>query len=157
MCRFRVTEVNYINTQIPATSCSVSQTQSFFNKLYATNILQKKAPNPTFSKGKGCWYSPHRNPRSGFKDFLLKPELLRAIVDCGFEHPSEAIGSALIMVSRVASCRATWKTCLSVAGAAWMHSPSYPGHRCAVPSKAGPAQWSQTLGCHSEAHYIATS
>ncbi|CAK9052357.1 unnamed protein product, partial [Durusdinium trenchii] len=29
------------------------------------------------------------DPRSGFKDFLLKPELLRAIVDCGFEHPSE--------------------------------------------------------------------
>ena len=27
---------------------------------------------------------------SGFKDFLLKPEILRAIVDCGFEHPSEA-------------------------------------------------------------------
>merc|ERR1711979_91127 len=26
---------------------------------------------------------------SGFKDFLLKPELLRSIVDCGFEHPSE--------------------------------------------------------------------
>lgn len=26
---------------------------------------------------------------SGFKEFLLKPELLRAIVDCGFEHPSE--------------------------------------------------------------------
>lgn len=26
---------------------------------------------------------------SGFKDFLLKPELLRAIVDAGFEHPSE--------------------------------------------------------------------
>mmetsp|Transcript_27599 Transcript_27599/g.60355 ORF Transcript_27599/g.60355 Transcript_27599/m.60355 type:complete len:422 (-) Transcript_27599:119-1384(-) len=25
----------------------------------------------------------------GFRDFLLKPELLRAIVDCGFEHPSE--------------------------------------------------------------------
>ncbi|XP_024877965.1 ATP-dependent RNA helicase WM6-like [Temnothorax curvispinosus] len=23
----------------------------------------------------------------GFKDFLLKPEILRAIVDCGFEHP----------------------------------------------------------------------
>ena len=28
---------------------------------------------------------------SGFKDFLLKPELLRAIVDCGFEHPSEGM------------------------------------------------------------------
>lgn len=26
---------------------------------------------------------------SGFKDFLLKPELLRAVADCGFEHPSE--------------------------------------------------------------------
>ena len=26
---------------------------------------------------------------SGFRDFLLKPELLRAIVDCGFEHPSD--------------------------------------------------------------------
>jgi ATP-dependent RNA helicase UAP56/SUB2 len=26
---------------------------------------------------------------SGFSDFLLKPELLRAIGDCGFEHPSE--------------------------------------------------------------------
>lgn len=26
---------------------------------------------------------------SGFRDFMLKPELLRAVVDCGFEHPSE--------------------------------------------------------------------
>ena len=26
---------------------------------------------------------------TGFKDFLLKSELLKAIVDCGFEHPSE--------------------------------------------------------------------
>jgi len=26
---------------------------------------------------------------AGFRDFLLKPELLRAITDCGFEHPSE--------------------------------------------------------------------
>jgi ATP-dependent RNA helicase UAP56/SUB2 len=24
-----------------------------------------------------------------FRDFLLKPELLRAITDCGFEHPSD--------------------------------------------------------------------
>ena len=30
---------------------------------------------------------------SGFKDFLLKPELLRAIQDCGFEHPSEGAGA----------------------------------------------------------------
>jgi ATP-dependent RNA helicase UAP56/SUB2 len=26
---------------------------------------------------------------SGFREFLLKPELLRAINICGFEHPSE--------------------------------------------------------------------
>lgn len=26
---------------------------------------------------------------SGFRDFLLKSELLRAVTDCGFEHPSE--------------------------------------------------------------------
>jgi ATP-dependent RNA helicase UAP56/SUB2 len=33
---------------------------------------------------------------SGFRDFLLKPELLRAIQDCGFEHPSE--GKLLFLV-----------------------------------------------------------
>lgn len=37
---------------------------------------------------KGTYVSIHS---SGFRDFLLKPELLRAIVDCGFEHPSEGI------------------------------------------------------------------
>merc|ERR1711981_1206447 len=26
---------------------------------------------------------------SGFRDFVHKPECLRAVVDCGFEHPSE--------------------------------------------------------------------
>ena len=35
---------------------------------------------------KGNYVSIHS---SGFRDFLLKPELLRSIVDCGFEHPSE--------------------------------------------------------------------
>lgn len=35
---------------------------------------------------RGTYVSIHA---SGFKDFLLKPELLRAIMDCGFEHPSE--------------------------------------------------------------------
>lgn len=54
MCRFRVTEVNYINTQIPATSCSVSQTKSFFNKLYATNILQKRLQTQLFPKERGA-------------------------------------------------------------------------------------------------------
>ncbi|XP_038628945.1 ATP-dependent RNA helicase DDX39A [Tachyglossus aculeatus] len=35
---------------------------------------------------KGSYVTIHS---SGFRDFLLKPELLRCIVDCGFEHPSE--------------------------------------------------------------------
>ncbi|KHJ40739.1 DEAD/DEAH box helicase [Trichuris suis] len=35
---------------------------------------------------KGAYASIHS---SGFRDFLMKPELLRAIIDCGFEHPSE--------------------------------------------------------------------
>ena len=44
---------------------------------------------------KGSYVSIHS---SGFRDFLLKPELLRAIVDCGFEHPSEgeARGTAFL-------------------------------------------------------------
>ena len=35
---------------------------------------------------KGGYASVHS---SSFRDFLLKPELLRAITDRGFEHPSE--------------------------------------------------------------------
>ena len=37
---------------------------------------------------KGSYVGIHS---TGFRDFLLKPELLRSIVDCGFEHPSEGI------------------------------------------------------------------
>ncbi len=33
---------------------------------------------------------------STFRDFLLKTELLRAAVDCGFEHPSEGKSALLI-------------------------------------------------------------
>jgi len=49
---------------------------------------QEQTQNGTKSKKdiKGTYVSIHS---SGFKDFLLKPELLRAIMDCGFEHPSE--------------------------------------------------------------------
>lgn len=35
---------------------------------------------------KGSYVGIHS---TGFRDFLLKGELLRAITDCGFEHPSE--------------------------------------------------------------------
>jgi ATP-dependent RNA helicase UAP56/SUB2 len=37
---------------------------------------------------KGSYVGIHS---TGFRDFLLKPELQRAITDCGFEHPSEGI------------------------------------------------------------------
>ena len=40
---------------------------------------------------------------TGFRDFLLKPELLRAIVDCGFEHPSEGARDAREMRAARAS------------------------------------------------------
>ena len=54
-----------------------------------TNGATKKG-DLTVSGGKtdnkGSYVGIHS---TGFRDFLLKPELLRAITDCGFEHPSE--------------------------------------------------------------------
>ncbi|OVA00427.1 Helicase [Macleaya cordata] len=52
---------------------------------------EDKAPDSAVAKGAGetvkkGYVGIHS---SGFRDFLLKPELLRAIVDSGFEHPSE--------------------------------------------------------------------
>ncbi|KAF9614057.1 hypothetical protein IFM89_014857 [Coptis chinensis] len=52
---------------------------------------EDKAPDsigtkPTNESAKKGYVGIHS---SGFRDFLLKPELLRAIVDSGFEHPSE--------------------------------------------------------------------
>jgi hypothetical protein len=44
------------------------------------------AAGSTKDSKKGHYVGIHA---SGFKDFLLKPELLRSIVDAGFEHPSE--------------------------------------------------------------------
>ena len=51
----------------------------------ATNGNDSSAPKKDV---KGTYVSIHS---SGFRDFLLKPEILRSIVDCGFEHPSEGI------------------------------------------------------------------
>ena len=54
----------------------------------ASNGTAKKniAPAATADKAKGSYAGAHS---SSFRDFLLKPELIRAITDCGFEHPSE--------------------------------------------------------------------
>lgn len=43
-------------------------------------------PEPTLPTQQGSYVGIHS---TGFRDFLLKPELLRAISDLGFEHPSE--------------------------------------------------------------------
>lgn len=55
----------------------------------ATNGENKKGDLTVTGAGadkKGSYVGIHS---TGFRDFLLKPELLRAITDCGFEHPSE--------------------------------------------------------------------
>lgn len=55
---------------------------------------------PSKKDVKGSYVSIHS---SGFRDFLLKPELLRAIVDCGFEHPSEGESRWLVPWGNVGS------------------------------------------------------
>ncbi|KAL6620819.1 hypothetical protein ACP70R_035958 [Stipagrostis hirtigluma subsp. patula] len=52
------------------------------------------AAKPTGEVAKKGYVGIHS---SGFRDFLLKPELLRAIQDCGFEHPSEVVQFLLIL------------------------------------------------------------
>uniref|UniRef100_A0A7C9D8X4 RNA helicase n=1 Tax=Opuntia streptacantha TaxID=393608 RepID=A0A7C9D8X4_OPUST len=66
------------------------------NDAYEEELLdyeeeEEKVPDSAATKangeaGKKGYVGIHS---SGFRDFLLKPELLRAIVDSGFEHPSE--------------------------------------------------------------------
>ncbi|KAK5825197.1 hypothetical protein PVK06_020004 [Gossypium arboreum] len=66
------------------------------NDAYEEELLdyeeeEEKVPDSVTAKvngeaGKKGYVGIHS---SGFRDFLLKPELLRAIVDSGFEHPSE--------------------------------------------------------------------
>lgn len=56
----------------------------------ATSSLEKNVNiggGKSGSSGKG-YVGIHS---TGFRDFLLKPELLHSIADCGFEHPSEGL------------------------------------------------------------------
>ena len=66
------------------------QTNDANTTAVATNGSTTKKGDLTVSGGnadkKGSYVGIHS---TGFRDFLLKPELLRAITDCGFEHPSE--------------------------------------------------------------------
>lgn len=51
-----------------------------------SNGKKTEAAASTNVDKKGSYVGIHS---TGFRDFLLKPELIRAIGDCGFEHPSE--------------------------------------------------------------------
>jgi len=59
---------------------------------------------------------------TGFRDFLLKPELLRAIVDCGFEHPSEGM-HPFLCIADILLCNSS----------ARMYSSSYSRYGCSLP------------------------
>jgi ATP-dependent RNA helicase UAP56/SUB2 len=67
---------------------------SFAHTSLPRALLTPARPRPPLSSQadagaegqKGHYVGVHA---SGFKDFLLKAELLRALSDCGFEHPSE--------------------------------------------------------------------
>lgn len=64
----------------PATAASAAGASEDLNGDEVLPIKQEAGDK------KGSYVGIHS---TGFRDFLLKPELLRAIVDCGFEHPSE--------------------------------------------------------------------
>jgi len=53
---------------------------------------ESKAPVKSKEIKKGSYVGIHS---SGFRDFLLKSELLMAVTDCGFEHPSEVQQEAI--------------------------------------------------------------
>lgn len=48
--------------------------------------VQEPSKEKEVKASKGHYVGIHS---STFKDFVLKPELLKAVTDCGFEHPSE--------------------------------------------------------------------
>ncbi|EEF44785.1 hypothetical protein RCOM_0899280 [Ricinus communis] len=68
----------------------VKDTEAYEEELLDYEEEEEKAPDSVSAKAadtaKKGYVGIHS---SGFRDFLLKPELLRAIIDSGFEHPSE--------------------------------------------------------------------
>ena len=68
--------IDYSDEELNTNEASASTTNGKKGELAAGNNIDKK----------GSYVGIHS---TSFRDFLLKPELLRAIGDCGFEHPSE--------------------------------------------------------------------
>ena len=57
-------------------------------RLTVFDTPQEDAP----AAGGGAGAAGNNATAAGFRDFLLKPELLRAVNDCAFEHPSKGTG-----------------------------------------------------------------
>ena len=90
---------------------------------------------------------------SGFRDFLLKPELLRAVVDCGFEQcadasnpsPSSCISDEMNPAGAAQRFLSAFLPAVflsfrffgvqPVRGAARVHPASYPRHGRALPGQ----------------------
>jgi ATP-dependent RNA helicase UAP56/SUB2 len=76
--------IDYSDEELPSTDAAAATTAA------ASNGAAAKKGDLTVTGGrsdkKGSYVGIHS---TGFRDFLLKGELLRAITDCGFEHPSE--------------------------------------------------------------------
>lgn len=90
----------------------------------------ESTPAPPKKDVKGSYVSIHS---SGFRDFLLKPELLRAIVDCGFEHPSEGALPQLPARPRGGGHPTLGVTDMSLTPSpARVHSAGHPGYGCPV-------------------------
>jgi ATP-dependent RNA helicase UAP56/SUB2 len=68
--------IDYSDEEIGGNETAATTSNGKKGELAAGNNVDKK----------GSYVGIHS---TGFRDFLLKAELLRAIADCGFEHPSE--------------------------------------------------------------------
>jgi ATP-dependent RNA helicase UAP56/SUB2 len=68
--------IDYSDEEIGGNETAATASNGKKGELAAGNNVDKK----------GSYVGIHS---TGFRDFLLKAELLRAIADCGFEHPSE--------------------------------------------------------------------
>lgn len=81
--------IDYSDEEIPTTDNGVAAPAAAGNDAGASNGAEKSdftISGPGAEKAKGSYVGVHS---TGFRDFLLRPELMRAITDCGFEHPSE--------------------------------------------------------------------
>ncbi|KAL6917770.1 hypothetical protein FSHL1_009200 [Fusarium sambucinum] len=78
--------IDYSDEEIGGNETAATASNGKKGELAAGNNVDKK----------GSYVGIHS---TGFRDFLLKAELLRAIADCGFEHPSEEADKTSFVVA----------------------------------------------------------